>query len=105
MRGRECGVVGGEGGGGEHPGEAARTTTCLPGKGLSADKKAATLMSQYDLGDGADTVINASGAEVGIATGIAVSARRRHVCAGRDGPAGDQLPDLERVCPGGDCVG
>ncbi|MCJ1479542.1 hypothetical protein MMC13_008228 [Lambiella insularis] len=42
-----------------------------PGKGLSADENAAKLISQNGLGDGADIVIDASGAEPSVATGLA----------------------------------
>lgn len=52
-----------------------KTTTFMPGKDESAEQNAARLIKESDLGIGADVVIDASGAEASVATGLAVLRR------------------------------
>ncbi|MCJ1391875.1 hypothetical protein MMC18_004742 [Xylographa bjoerkii] len=50
--------------------KGAKTNTFLPGKDATAEENAARLISENSLGDGADVVIDASGAAPSVATGI-----------------------------------
>ena len=52
-----------------------KTTTFMPGIDESAEQNAARLIKESDLGIGADVVVDASGAEASVATGLAVLRR------------------------------
>ena len=52
--------------------KGAKTSTFLPGKDATTEENAARLISENSLGDGADVVIDASGAAPSVATGIEV---------------------------------